>query len=92
MCLAATRRLRELSYEAFLYGHIAGAIVWIVGCYYHVWLLDPEYSYLKVSSISFFKSRATLLYTVSTALERSAGVAEIRCRRRTSKLTPLISL
>ncbi|GAA5874895.1 hypothetical protein JCM8547_003604 [Rhodosporidiobolus lusitaniae] len=41
------RRLRELCYEAFLLLHIASAIVWVVGCYYHVFLLDPEYSYLK---------------------------------------------
>jgi hypothetical protein len=27
--------------------HIAGAIVWIVGSYYHVYLLDPEYHLLK---------------------------------------------
>ncbi|GAA6004107.1 hypothetical protein JCM10207_002429 [Rhodosporidiobolus poonsookiae] len=41
------RRLREVAYELFLMLHIFAAVAWIVGCYYHVWLLDPEYSYLK---------------------------------------------
>lgn len=47
MTLCSTRYLRQLSYETFLIGHIAGAVVWLVGCYYHVYLLDPHYSYLK---------------------------------------------
>ncbi|GAA5899620.1 hypothetical protein JCM6882_001165 [Rhodosporidiobolus microsporus] len=41
------RRLREVAYETFLVLHIAGALVWVIGAYYHVYLLDPEYSYLK---------------------------------------------
>lgn len=28
--------------QAFLLGHIVGAILWIVGCYYHVYYLDPN--------------------------------------------------
>ncbi|GAA5843265.1 hypothetical protein JCM11251_002266, partial [Rhodosporidiobolus azoricus] len=41
------RRLREVAYETFLVLHIVGALVWVIGAYYHVYLLDPEYSYLK---------------------------------------------
>lgn len=29
LVIASTRRLREISYEFFLVGHIAGAVVWV---------------------------------------------------------------
>lgn len=42
LSFASHRRIRELYYEIFLVAHIAGAIVWVVGCFYHVYLLDPK--------------------------------------------------
>ncbi|GAA6043586.1 hypothetical protein JCM8097_005268 [Rhodosporidiobolus ruineniae] len=47
LAFGSFRWLREKAYEAFLLFHIISAIAWVVGCYYHVWLLDPHYSYLK---------------------------------------------
>ncbi|KAL7409461.1 ferric reductase like transmembrane component-domain-containing protein [Mrakia frigida] len=43
----SVRRIRELSYEAFLIGHIIANVFYIVGSYYHVWYIDPDYKYLK---------------------------------------------
>ncbi|ORY88457.1 ferric reductase like transmembrane component-domain-containing protein [Leucosporidium creatinivorum] len=46
LCIASWRRLREISYEIFLVGHILGALAWIIGAYYHVGLLHGQRSHL----------------------------------------------
>ncbi|GAA5843048.1 hypothetical protein JCM11251_002716 [Rhodosporidiobolus azoricus] len=50
------RRLREIAYETFLILHIVGALVWVIGSYYHVYLRNPDYMYLKYiySAIAFW--------------------------------------
>ncbi|KAM0786568.1 hypothetical protein ACM66B_002024 [Microbotryomycetes sp. NB124-2] len=47
LSFASMRRIRELAYEFFLVGHIVGAVVWVVGCFYHVWLLRSDWYLLK---------------------------------------------
>ncbi|KAK4051731.1 ferric-chelate reductase [Microbotryomycetes sp. JL221] len=62
LCIASWRRLRELSYEVFLVGHIVGALAWIIGSYYHVALLHAQRRHL------FWIYMATLYW----ALDRCA--------------------
>ncbi|KAK4046808.1 ferric-chelate reductase [Microbotryomycetes sp. JL201] len=47
LAFASLRRIREIAYEFFLISHIVGAIVWVVGCYYHVYLLRNDWYLLK---------------------------------------------
>ncbi|SCV68846.1 BQ2448_967 [Microbotryum intermedium] len=47
LCLSSIRRVREICYEVFLLCHIGGAMLWLVGCYYHIYSLNPKYSFLK---------------------------------------------
>ncbi|GAA6043368.1 hypothetical protein JCM8097_005285 [Rhodosporidiobolus ruineniae] len=42
LAFGSFRWLREKMYEAFLLLHIASAVVWVVGCYYHVYLLGED--------------------------------------------------
>ncbi|KAM0790012.1 hypothetical protein ACM66B_005341 [Microbotryomycetes sp. NB124-2] len=46
LCFGSWRRLREISYEIFLVGHILSAFLWILGSYYHVALLHAQHRHL----------------------------------------------
>ncbi|CED82645.1 Ferric reductase, NADH/NADPH oxidase and related proteins [Phaffia rhodozyma] len=51
------RRIRELCYELFLIGHVTGALLWVVGCYYHA-LLRRETELLRwiYAAVGFWAS------------------------------------
>ncbi|KAM0754993.1 hypothetical protein T439DRAFT_126916 [Meredithblackwellia eburnea MCA 4105] len=85
-CTLSLRRMREIAYETFLIVHILCAILWIVGCYYHVWFLDPDYSYLKYiyGSIAFWAfdriarlARILYLNVVAFGNKRSGKVGSV---------------
>ncbi|GAA5904596.1 hypothetical protein JCM5296_005244 [Sporobolomyces johnsonii] len=47
LTFAAWRNLRHIAYEAFLVGHICGALAWIGGSYLHVLYLSGQYTQLR---------------------------------------------